>query len=152
MFFFSRASVEPLKLFLVGFRVQAILADVPQPLFDRFAWNDKKRHIQEECDEEHILANVWKREKNPPLQNPARLGMHKDHHTEFSENSGFSPQIIHFNRVFHYFHHPFWGIPIFGNSHTFTKYSPFQLASTAPDLCPIRSWPAIDSAEGVQKL
>ena len=27
------------------------------------------------------------------------------------------PQIIHFNRVFHYFHHPFWGIPIFGNIH-----------------------------------
>ena len=27
------------------------------------------------------------------------------------------PQIIHFNRVFHYFHHPFWGIPIFGNTH-----------------------------------
>ena len=26
-----------------------------------------------------------------------------------SENSGFSPQIIHLNRVFHYFHHPFWG-------------------------------------------
>ena len=26
-----------------------------------------------------------------------------------SVNSGFSPQIIHFNRVFHYFHHPFWG-------------------------------------------
>ena len=26
-----------------------------------------------------------------------------------SENSGFSPQIIHFNRVFHDFHHPFWG-------------------------------------------
>ena len=33
-----------------------------------------------------------------------------------SENSGFSPQIIHFNRVFHYFHHPFWGILIFGNT------------------------------------
>ena len=33
-----------------------------------------------------------------------------------SKNSGFSPQIIHFNRVFHYFHHPFWGITIiFGN-------------------------------------
>ena len=31
-----------------------------------------------------------------------------------SENSGFSPQIIHFNRLFHYFHHPFWGAPIFG--------------------------------------
>ena len=28
---------------------------------------------------------------------------------DVSENSGFSPQIIHFNRVFHYFHHPFWG-------------------------------------------
>ena len=26
-----------------------------------------------------------------------------------SQNSGFSPQIIHFNRVFHYFHRPFWG-------------------------------------------
>ena len=31
-----------------------------------------------------------------------------------SENSGFSPQIIHFNRVFHDFHHPFWGVfPLF---------------------------------------
>ena len=30
-----------------------------------------------------------------------------------SENSGFPPQIIQFNRVFHYFHHPFWGTPIF---------------------------------------
>ena len=27
-----------------------------------------------------------------------------------SKNSGVSPQIIHFNKVFHYFHHPFWGI------------------------------------------
>ena len=26
-------------------------------------------------------------------------------------------QIIHFNRVFHYFHHPFWGTMIFGNTH-----------------------------------
>ena len=35
-----------------------------------------------------------------------------------SENSGFSPQIIHFDKVFHYFHHPFWGFPpIFGNIH-----------------------------------
>ena len=32
-----------------------------------------------------------------------------------SENGGFSPQIIHFNRVFH-FNHPFWGTPIFGNT------------------------------------
>ena len=28
-----------------------------------------------------------------------------------SENRGISPQIIHFNRVFHYFHLPFWGFP-----------------------------------------
>ena len=27
------------------------------------------------------------------------------------------PQIIHFNRVFHYFYHPFWGTTIFGNIH-----------------------------------
>ena len=26
-----------------------------------------------------------------------------------SKNRGY-PQIIHFNRVFHYFHHPFWGV------------------------------------------
>ena len=34
---------------------------------------------------------------------------------DVSENSGFSPQIIHFNRIFHHFHHPFWDTPIFGN-------------------------------------
>ena len=28
---------------------------------------------------------------------------------DVSENSGFPPQIIHFNKVFHDFHHPFWG-------------------------------------------
>ena len=40
-------------------------------------------------------------------------------HMSVSENSGFSPQIIHVNRVFHYFHHPilgahpyFWKTPI----------------------------------------
>ena len=27
------------------------------------------------------------------------------------------PQIIHFNRVFHYKVYPFWGTPIFGNTH-----------------------------------
>ena len=32
---------------------------------------------------------------------------------DVSENSGFYPQIIHFNRVFHYFHHPFWGVSLF---------------------------------------
>ena len=35
-----------------------------------------------------------------------------------SKNRVFSPQIIHFNRGFHYFHHPFWGVntPIFGST------------------------------------
>ena len=27
----------------------------------------------------------------------------------FPKIVGFCPQIIHFNVVFHYFHHPFWG-------------------------------------------
>ena len=32
------------------------------------------------------------------------------------ENSG-TPKSSHFNRVFHYFHHPFWGFPpIFGST------------------------------------
>ena len=31
-----------------------------------------------------------------------------------SKNSGKTPQIIHFNRVFHEINHPFWGTPIFG--------------------------------------
>ncbi len=32
---------------------------------------------------------------------------------------GKTPQIIHLNRLFHDFHHPFWGVktPIFGNTH-----------------------------------
>ena len=45
----------------------------------------------------------------------------KHHHMGVSLNGGFSPQIIHFNRVFHYFHHPFWGTPILGNSHIYKK-------------------------------
>ena len=35
---------------------------------------------------------------------------------DVSQNSGFSPQIIHFNRFFQYFHHPFWGTRTFGNT------------------------------------
>ncbi len=38
---------------------------------------------------------------------------------------GKTPQIIHFNRVFHYFHHPFWGVntTIFGNTRIWSNYS-----------------------------
>jgi len=31
-------------------------------------------------------------------------------------------QIIRFNGVFHYFHHPFWGTPIFGNTHVVSNW------------------------------
>ena len=38
-------------------------------------------------------------------------------HMDVSKNRGVSPQIIPFvHRVFHYFHHPFWDTPIFGNT------------------------------------
>ena len=30
---------------------------------------------------------------------------------------GFPPKSSHFNRDFHYFHHPFWGTTIFGNTY-----------------------------------
>ena len=33
----------------------------------------------------------------------------KDPDMDVSKNSGFYPQIINLNRVFRYFHHPFWG-------------------------------------------
>ena len=35
----------------------------------------------------------------------------------FPKIGGFPPNHPHFNRVFHYFHHPFWGPTIFGNTH-----------------------------------
>ena len=34
-----------------------------------------------------------------------------------SKNNGTPKSSILYNRVFHYFHHPFWGTPIFGNTH-----------------------------------
>ena len=34
-----------------------------------------------------------------------------------SKNNGTPKSSILINRVFHYFHHPFWGTPIFGNIH-----------------------------------
>ena len=35
---------------------------------------------------------------------------------------GVPPNHPYFNRVFHYFHHPFWGMPIFGNTHLYPNY------------------------------
>ena len=60
---------------------------------------------------------------------------------DVSENSGFSPQIIHFNRVFHYFHHPFWGTPILGNTHmNYFKSTHTACILTVP--CHIESSPS----------
>ena len=41
------------------------------------------------------------------------------------------PQIIHFNRGFHYFHHPFWGTTIFGNTHVFSDKLRHSLGESA---------------------
>ena len=35
-----------------------------------------------------------------------------------------------FNRVFHYFHHPFWGTPIFGNTHMSHEKNPLTFHYT----------------------
>ena len=46
-------------------------------------------------------------------------------HMGVSKNNG-TPKIIHFQRVFHYFHHPFWGTPIFGNTHIYHAHHCIQ--------------------------
>ena len=38
-----------------------------------------------------------------------------------SKNRG-TPKSSHFNRVFHYFHHPFWGVSLFSET---SKWHPF---------------------------
>ena len=63
----------------------------------------------------------------PPVARVAFLAGRDKKHTSFPDNDiaiwvstqkyGKTPHIINFNRVFHYFHHPFWGTPIFGNTH-----------------------------------
>ena len=50
---------------------------------------------------------------------------------DVSKNRGGPPKSSHFNRVFHEINHPFWGTPIFGNTHMFdgclSKVSPGML-------------------------
>ena len=49
-----------------------------------------------------------------------------------SKNRG-TPKSSHFNRVFHYFHHPFWDTTIFGNTYIFyTDYSPIHELQKGP--------------------
>ena len=47
-------------------------------------------------------------------------------HLDVSENSGFSPQIIHLFIGFSILNHPFWGTPIFGNTH-WINHQPVQV-------------------------
>ena len=49
----------------------------------------------------------------------------------FPKIVGFPPKSSHFSRVFHYFHHPFWGTPIFGNIHIYFSV-PFSDVSGQP--------------------
>ena len=59
---------------------------------------------------------------------------------DVSKNSGFSPQIINFNRGKSIINHPFWGTFIFGNTHTKAKNNTtciniFMLSSTLQKCC-----------------
>ena len=69
---------------------------------------------------QHLYLNLFQ------IQSANYHGILKIHMDGFRK-LGFYPQIIHFNRAFHYFHHPFWGTLIFGNTHiVWKKTSPFN--------------------------
>ena len=81
-----------------------------------------------------------------------RLGIFRNHFSGittmwvFPKIGSFHPQIIHFKRVFHYYNHPFWGIPIFGNTHVLYQRSQgektFFSSRSQPDAPqPIPCWP-----------
>ena len=55
------------------------------------------------------------------------LGSNHPSHMGVSKNSGLSPQIIHFNRVFHYIHHPFWGFSTYFWKHPYRGWSTTQV-------------------------
>ena len=61
-----------------------------------------------------------------------------------SKNRRKTPQIIHFNSVFHYFHHPFWGTPIFGNTQMheifFWDICPLNFCYIQPLPCCVFFW------------
>ena len=40
------------------------------------------------------------------------------------------------HRVFHYFHHPFWGTPIFGNTHPYHQYKLYMHSLSFSELAP----------------
>ena len=69
-------------------------------------------------------------EKNTKLSNQIKGFWISSIHLEFP-NGGFLkwwyPQIIHFNRVFHYFHHPFWGFSPYFWKHPNDRHGDFFL-------------------------
>ena len=78
--------------------------------------------IHQECAEQ-IFSEAWRR-GGFSTGNPSRMlieGLDEFlgwwfQIWVFPKIVGKHPQIIHFNRVFHYFHHPFWGTTILGNT------------------------------------
>ena len=52
-------------------------------------------------------------------------------HMGVSENSG-TPKIIHFNRLFHDFHHPFWGKPHHFWKHPYKFQPPLEVVTWHP--------------------
>ena len=77
-----------------------------------------------------------------------------------SENYGY-PQIIHFNRVFHYklINHPFWGTAIFGNTQIVTYNMSPSPKQEETDLPSINVWdnfgglcPCLGSKTGGEKI
>ena len=56
------------------------------------------------------MHHIWESLTFPSLFTGVYVGSHI---WVFPKNSEFSLQIIHFHRVFHYFHHPFWGVSLF---------------------------------------
>ncbi len=59
------------------------------------------------------LKNLSKFDSEGSNKN-AKKKLSQEKNTCVFPNNGFSPQIIHFSKVFHYFHHPFWGVfPLF---------------------------------------
>ena len=80
----------------------------------RLPWNLQITHL-----ERKIIFQTSMIMLHVNLQGCIKGLFHKPLYGCKSKNSCFflRPQIIHFNRVFHYFHHPFWGTSIFGNTH-----------------------------------
>ena len=107
--------------------------DSPNSLLPNPFWNSTTQ-ASEVHDAENPLVFFIRKKITKHKTNP---GVYGGEHVDVSENSeGSPPQIIHFNRVFPYFHHPFWGFPpIFGNTHVFpSQLLTFKQPITLPKL------------------